>query len=147
MTEPAPHWLRALRTYVALIALGNLAWEILHLPLYTIWATGTRGEQAFAVVHCTGGDVLIALAALTLALVIAGERGWPAVATLTIVFGVAYTTFSEWHNVYVRRSWAYSEWMPLLRIAGYQIGVSPILQWVVVPGVALWAAARASVRP
>ena len=147
MTEPAPHWLRALRTYVALIPLGNLAWEILHLPLYTIWATGTRGEQAFAVVHCTGGDVLIALAALALALVIAGERGWPAVATLTIVFGVAYTTFSEWHNVYVRRSWAYSEWMPLLRIAGYQIGLSPILQWVVVPGVALWAAARASVRP
>ena len=147
MTEAAPHWLRALRMYVALIALGNLAWEILHLPLYTIWTTGTRGEQAFAVLHCTGGDVLIALAALTLALVIAGERGWPAVATLTIVFGVAYTTFSEWHNVYVRRSWAYSEWMPLLRIAGYQICLSPILQWVVVLGVALWAAARASVRP
>ena len=147
MTEAAPHWLRALRMYVAVIALGNLAWEILHLPLYTIWTTGTRGEQAFAVVHCTGGDVLIALAALTLALVIAGERGWPAVATLTIVFGVAYTAFSEWHNVYVRRSWAYSEWMPLVRIAGYQIGLSPILQWAVVPGVALWATARASVRP
>ena len=25
----------------------------LQLPLYTLWATGTRKEQAFAVLHCT----------------------------------------------------------------------------------------------
>jgi hypothetical protein len=127
------------------ILLGNLAWEILHLPLYTIWTTGTLGERTFAVVHCTGGDLLIALASLTLALVLAGERGWPTVATLAIAFGVAYTGFSEWHNVYVRRSWAYSEWMPVIRIAGHEIGLSPLFQWLIVPATALWGVYRLNV--
>lgn len=139
-------WLGALRAYVAAIALGNLAWEVLQLPLYTIWKTGTLGEQAFAVAHCTGGDVLIALAALTLALVLVGERGlWP-VALLAIALGVAYTGFSEWLNVYLRRSWAYSEWMPLLSLGRYRIGLSPILQWLVVPSLALWVASRRLAR-
>jgi hypothetical protein len=67
-------WLRALRIYLGVIIAANLTWEFLHLPLYTIWTTGTLGEQVFAAVHCTGGDILIALASLTLALVLAGER-------------------------------------------------------------------------
>jgi hypothetical protein len=146
MQSLAPPWLSALRAYFALILLGNLAWEFLHLPLYTIWTTGTRAEQAFAAVHCTGGDLLIALASLTLALVLAGQRGWVSVAALAITFGVAYTAFSEWHNVYVRRSWAYSAWMPLLPLGGYPIGLSPILQWPVVPSGALWVASRAHHR-
>ena len=52
-------WLPALRRYLAVMVLGNLAWEIAQLPLYTIWRTGTFGEKAFAVLHCTGGDLLI----------------------------------------------------------------------------------------
>jgi hypothetical protein len=135
--------LRALRTYLGVIAAGNLAWEFLHLPLYTIWTTGTRGEQGFAAVHCTGGDILIAVASLTLALVLAGERGWLTVGALSIAFGVAYTGFSEWHNVYVRRSWGYSQWMPAVPIMSYAIGLSPLLQWIFVPAAALWAARRA----
>jgi hypothetical protein len=88
-----PDWPRALRVYLEVIALGDLAWEAAHLPLYTIWRTGTPGERALAVVHCTGGDLLIALTCLALALVLAGEPAWPLrthrrVAALTIVFGV-----------------------------------------------------------
>lgn len=135
-------WLGALRTYFAAVALGNLAWEILQLPLYTIWTTGTLGEQAFAVVHCTGGDILIALAALSLALVLVGGRGFWPVAILAIGLGVAYTGFSEWLNVYLRRSWAYSDWMPLISIGRHRIGLSPILQWLLVPAFSLWAASR-----
>jgi hypothetical protein len=30
--------------------------DVLQLPLYTVWITGTRKQQAFAVVHCTVGD-------------------------------------------------------------------------------------------
>jgi hypothetical protein len=83
--------LRALRTYLGVIVVGNLAWEFLHLPLYTIWTTGTLGEKVFAAVHCTGGDIPIALASLALALVFGGDRGWTTVGALAIVFGVAYT--------------------------------------------------------
>jgi Cu(I)/Ag(I) efflux system membrane protein CusA/SilA len=51
--KTSPTWLRGLRAYLASIAVGNLGWESLQLPLYTIWNTGTFREQAFAVVHCT----------------------------------------------------------------------------------------------
>jgi hypothetical protein len=33
-------------------------------------------------------------------------------------------------------SWAYSDWMPVIPIAGLSIGLSPLLQWIVVPAAA-----------
>ena len=45
----ASKWLSALRYYLACILLANLLWEILQLPLYTIWTEGTPAEIAFAV--------------------------------------------------------------------------------------------------
>jgi hypothetical protein len=137
----APRWLGAFRTYLGCIAAGNLAWETLHLPLYTIWKTGSTSEQLFAVVHCTLGDLLIALSALTAALLLSGNEGWPArgfwqVAALALVFGVAYTAFSEWLNVVIRASWAYSDLMPVISIGGLRLGLSPLMQWIAVPAVA-----------
>jgi hypothetical protein len=134
-------WHAALRRYLVVIALGNLVWEFAHMPLYTIWTTGTWGEIAFAAIHCTGGDILIALSALTFALLALGSGAWPlerfrAVATLTIALGIGYTIFSEWLNIVVRAAWAYSDLMPVLPVLGFHVGLSPLLQWVVVPLVA-----------
>ncbi len=134
-------WLPGLRVYLTITFVGNLVWEALHLPLYTIWSAGTLTEQAFAAGHCTLGDVLIAASTLTLALLLVGDRRWPLdrfwpVAILTIAFGLAYTVFSERLNTVVRAAWAYSDWMPIVSIAGLRIGLSPLLQWIVVPGVA-----------
>lgn len=131
-------WMSGARTYLALIFAGNLIWEIAQLPLYTIWTTGTRWEQAFAVAHCTAGDLLIAVSTLALALVAAGNRNWPRerfwrVAALAIVLGVGYTIFSEWLNINVRAAWAYSERMPVLPLFGFNAGLSPLLQWIIVP--------------
>jgi hypothetical protein len=145
-------WLLGLRVYLGTMALGNLAWEVLHLPLYTIWTTGTLREQAFAVVHCTSGDLLIALSSLTIALVAAGNHLWPRdrfwpVALLTVVLGVGYTAFSEWLNVVVRASWAYSERMPVVPLFGVTLGLSPLLQWSVVPAAAFAIVNRVTSRP
>lgn len=145
LTASPKNWLVALRAYLLVLAGGSLLWEAAHLPLYTIWQTGTWRENVFAVVHCTGGDLLIATASLTLALVLVGHAEWPArrfglVATLAMVFGLAYTTFSEWLNIVVRQSWAYSELMPVLNVAGFDLGLSPLAQWIVVPLLAFaWA--------
>ncbi len=132
---------RSLRAYLGLSLVGNLTWEVLQLPLYTIWTAGSVREQAFAVVHCTLGDLLIAVSTLTIALIIAGHHAWPherfwPVAILTVAFGVGYTAFSEWLNVVVRASWAYSDWMPVVTVLGQRIGLSPLLQWIVVPAIA-----------
>lgn len=37
-------WLLALKAYLGVTAIANLAWETLHLPLYTIWTTGSPRE-------------------------------------------------------------------------------------------------------
>jgi hypothetical protein len=140
-------WLSTLRRYLLVILTGNIVWETLHLPLYTIWEEGTAAELAFAVLHCIGGDVLIALSSLVLALILVGDGTWPGrryalVATITIVFGLGYTIFSEWLNIVVRESWAYSDLMPVIPII--DTGLSPVAQWIVIPLVGFWWARQPS---
>ncbi|MGE3279967.1 MAG: hypothetical protein AB7O13_03010 [Alphaproteobacteria bacterium] len=144
MSVPS-NWLRGLRRYLVVTAIANLFWETAHLPLYTIWTDGTLRENVFAVLHCTGGDVLIALSAWAFAILVAGRPGWPVeatwrVAVLTVIAGFTYTLFSEWLNTTVRQSWTYSPWMPVL--PGLGTGLSPAFQWLVIPSLALWAAGR-----
>jgi hypothetical protein len=129
----------ALAIYVGLSAVAHLAWEIAQLPLYQLWYTASRSEITFAVLHCTGGDVLIALSTLLAAFVLLKAWRWPRLkvfqlAMIAAPLGLVYTAFSEWLNVYVRQSWSYALEMPTLSIFGHQIGVSPLAQWVFVPG-------------
>ncbi len=70
-------WRIVLRRYLIFVAAANPAWEAAHLPLYSIWTTGSVGELAFVVVHCTTGDVLIGTSSLVLALLLIGGA-WPA---------------------------------------------------------------------
>lgn len=141
-------WLVGLKTYLAVIVIANSIWEVLQLPLYTIWTTGSAREIAFAIIHCTFGDALIALAALIIALISAGTKGWPgerynSVLGLTLALGVGYTIFSEWLNIVVRASWAYSPLMPVVPVIG--TGLSPLMQWIVIPAIALTGARRAAI--
>jgi len=144
---PAAQWHSALRRYLAVIATGNLVWEFFHMPLYTIWREGTPGKIVFAALHCTGGDILVALASLMVGLLLVGNGAWPAgrfraVAAFTIVLGVSYTIFSEWLNIVRRAAWAYSDLMPVVSLWGFEVGLSPLLQWIVVPSAAFWWARR-----
>lgn len=134
-------WLSFLRRYIALMALGNLVWEFAHMPLYTLWETGTPREIVFAALHCTGGDMLIALAALVAALILFGSSRWPLqtygrVAIATITIGLAYTLFSEWLNIEIRAAWAYRDLMPVIPFV--DAGLSPVTQWIVLPGLTFW---------
>jgi len=99
-------------------------------------STGTAVEITVAIVHCTAGDVLITVGTLVIAGLIARGVGWPrfgvCMLLAAIVLGIAYTVFSEWLNVEVRRSWSYTAAMPVLPWLG--TGLSPVLQWLVVPG-------------
>lgn len=138
-------WLSALRRFFLITAVGHLIWEFAHMPLYTLWNTGTRGEIVFAAVHCTGGDVMIASVTLLIALLLFGNNQWPrqsfsTVALSMILFGIGYTLFSEWLNIVIRKSWAYNEAMPIVPV--FEVGLSPLLQWIVIPTVAMWWARR-----
>lgn len=54
-----------------------------------------------------------------------------------MLFGAGYTIFSEWMNTTVLRSWTYSSAMPTIDLGGFEIGLSPLAQWVVIPPLAL----------
>ena len=135
----------AIAAYLSVMAIAHLLWETLQLPLYTIWLNSRTQDIAFAVVHCTVGDIMIAGLSLLAALVVLGARTWPAerfvrVIALTILIGAAYTVFSEWLNTSVRKSWTYSELMPIVPWIG--TGLSPLLQWLVVPALGFAAVRR-----
>jgi hypothetical protein len=146
-TATAPQW-RPIRRFLCGAAVGNLLWEAAHVPLYTLWLTGSLSSIVYSVLHCTAGDVLIATISLALALACFGRNGWPlhryrTVAIATILAALCYTVFSEWLNVEVRGAWAYRDLMPRLPMLG--TGLTPTLQWIVVPAVAFWWARRGSV--
>jgi len=52
-----------------------------------------------------------------------------------IVLGAGYTIFSEWLNVEIRRTWSYTAAMPVVPFIG--TGLTPLLQWLIVPSLAL----------
>ena len=63
----------------------------------------------------------------------------------SVLLGTAYTVFSEWLNIEIRRSWSYTETMPV--VPGLGTGVTPLLQWVIVPGLAFAIIAYRDRRP
>ncbi|MEX2454713.1 MAG: hypothetical protein WD470_08410 [Rhodospirillaceae bacterium] len=126
------------------MALGSLVWEFAHMPLYTLWETGSPGEIVFAAIHCAGGDILIATSALLAALFLFGSSEWPKagyrrVGLAAIAIGLGYTLFSEWLNIEVREAWAYRELMPVIPVI--DAGLSPVAQWLILPVLAFWWAA------
>ena len=128
-----------LALWTALAGGLNLVWEIIQLPLYTIYYETDLQTIAYAVAHCTLGDALIALSSFLLAAAATRSWNWPvdrAVpgAGIAVMAGLTYTALSEWLNVSVRGSWAYAPAMPRL----FGLGLSPLLQWLVLPVLGLF---------
>jgi len=118
----------------ALAFVLNLAWEIAQVRLYTIWAASDGMGVAKALLHCSVGDVVIALAMFALAGLVLRRPNWPAShpwtgVAIVVVGSIAFTAWSEWNNVYRIGAWGYTESMPML----FGIGLSPLLQWIVLP--------------
>ena len=134
--DPARRPLRFALSYVLVLTVVNLVWEIAQLPLYTLWTEASLAKKTFAILHCTIGDGLIGSATLALARLAFGGRRWPAqhywrVALAATLLGIAYLIFSEWLNVSLRGSWAYRDAMPT--VGPLATGLAPLLQWVILP--------------
>jgi hypothetical protein len=130
----------------ALAFVLNLLWEIAQVRLYTIWLAADRMSIAWALLHCTLGDVVIALALFALAGVALRCADWPALRPWTggaiVVLGaLTYTAWSEWFNVYRAGNWGYAASMPMV----FGIGLAPLLQWLILPP--LMVGAHRKLRP
>lgn len=114
----------------------NLAWEIAHVRLYTLWVEADRSTVAWSLLHCTLGDVVIALTMFALAGIVLRQTDWPVPSpwsggAIVTVGAMAFTAWSEWFNVYQIGNWSYTASMPMIQ----GIGLSPLLQWLILPSI------------
>ena len=91
---------------------------------------------AWALLHCTLGDVVIALAMFVLAGIGLRRADWPALhpwigGAIVVIGAMGFTAWSEWYNVYRAGNWGYTSSMPMI----FGIGLSPLLQWLILPPV------------
>jgi hypothetical protein len=118
-------------------------WEVAQLPLYTLWVDPNHQRVVLYVLHCVGGDVLIATALFLFVATLLRDFAWPARrpwlgGTIVVVVGLIYTGFSEWYNVYQTQAWRYTEAMPLV----FGVGLTPLLQWIAVSALMVAVFAR-----
>jgi hypothetical protein len=124
----------------ALAFVLNLTWEIAHIRLYTIRAAGDGASVVLALLHCTLGDAVIALAMFALAGIVLWRADWPASrpwtgGVIVVIGATAFTAWSEWYNVYRTGNWGYTASMPMI----FGIGLTPLLQWLILPPVLVGA--------
>ncbi len=128
-------WPQALRRYLGVSIAAHMLWEVAQLPLYTLWTTATRKQQAFAVLHCTDGEAIIAELSLVVALALFARWTGPnagvfRVYLASLTLGVVDTIYSEWLNTSVRGSWAYSDRMPVVPVIGHLAHVALIAPYL-----------------
>ena len=125
----------------------HFAWETAQLPLYTLWRESEWSYILYSLLHCTLGDMLILLACYEAVALLSRNRHWLGGTLLWkgpvfTILGVSYTVYSEINNVYLEKTWAYTEMMPLVPVMG--VGLAPLLQWVILPPLMLWLLRRMS---
>ena len=137
---------------VVFALLLNFPWEVLQAPLFEGMAAAPHSAVVGACLQATLGDAAIMLLAHAMVAAVTRRRRWVLAPSRYevagfIAVGVAITAVIVWLATRGRwaQTWAYSAEMPV--IPGIEIGLSPLLQWVVVPPVALWFVWRLSAWP
>ena len=117
----------------------NFSWEVVHTYFYTL-KDSDFNTMLYGWLHCTWGDVMITLGSFWLVSLMGWNRRWFLNLNRRnfvgfIMIGVVYTLFSELANVEVFRSWGYNELMPVIPLV--RVGLTPVLQWMVIPSVTI----------
>lgn len=130
------------RRSLGIVLLGfllNLAWEALQMSYYAGPARGLavrlRSHMGPAL-----GDALVILAICWLGAILFGDPGWSPGAdrrrwVFVLAGGALVAVGIEWRALFVTGAWAYAPGMP--RVPGLQVGLLPLLQMLLLPGVTL----------
>lgn len=129
----------------------NFPWEVLQAPLFKGMASAPHSAVIGACLQGTLGDVVIMLLAHASVVAVTRHRRWVLAPSRRevaafVAVGVMITAVIEWLATRGQwaQTWTYSSAMPV--IPGIEIGLSPLLQWVIVPPIALWFVRRQSAR-
>ena len=139
-------FLDAPETNVAIFAfLLNLTWELAQVPLFAGMPSAEHWQAILVCGRATLGDAVIALVGFWAVAGSAHTRSWmlwPTAGQLTgfVAVGVLITILMEWLATQVLHRWTYAEAMPVIPLLG--VGLSPLLQWVVLPPIVVWFVRR-----
>ena len=119
----------------------NLAWEAIQSPLFFFEQQSSLAALSGCLLFCSGVDALMTLIAFWTLALARKDRYWflrPEAKDwiLFVVVAVSLAVLSEYTAVHYRDLWKYSTLMPV--IPGLDIGVIPIIQWLLLPPLALW---------
>ncbi len=138
--------LEAPETNVAIFAfLLNLTWEFAQVPLFAGMSSAEHWRAILVCGRATLGDVCISLVAFWAVAACTRARSWvlrPAVRQVSgfVAVGVLITMVMEWLATQVLGRWSYGEAMPVIPLL--EVGLSPLLQWIVLPPIVLWLVRR-----
>jgi len=126
----------------------SFIWEMLQMPFFDV-GSATSWEKTLGCTLATFGDAGILVLAYTVVSILNRDRHWMhrpnfgKIATYLLT-GLGITVIIEKIATNVPSEsgwgWRYSELMPLL--PGTNIGLVPILMWIVIPLITLWFARR-----
>ena len=125
----------------------NFAWEVLQAPLFVGMADARFTDVIKGCAQATVGDMVILLIGHAGIALLARDRGWvltPSRRQLAgfVAIGVSITAVIEWLATHGRwvSSWTYAPAMPV--VPGIGLGLTPLLQWVVLPLLVVWFVQR-----
>lgn len=119
----------------------NFLWEFAQAPLFSSMKQLALEEALFVCLRATLGDVVLALAAYLGVALATHDLRWalrPSGGRLAAftALGIGATILLELHAIGTGR-WVYDDSMPRLPLLG--VGLSPILQWTLLPPISLVA--------
>lgn len=139
-------WLNLPEVNVGIFAfLLNFVWEVAQVPLFEGMRFLGHWQAIQVCARATLGDVGIGLVAFWTVAAVYRSRRWvlrPACRQVLgfAAVGVVITVVMEWLATHALGRWAYAASMPT--IPGLEVGVSPLLQWVVLPPLIIWFVRR-----
>lgn len=131
---------------VALFAfLLNLVWEFAQVPLYGDLPSRGHWASIKLCARATLGDAVIAVMAFWVVATLVASRRWitaPSAAQVAcfVGIGLGISTALEWVAIHVQGRWAYGAAMPIVPVL--QIGLAPVLQWLILPPLVVWFVTR-----
>lgn len=123
----------------------HFVWEYIQAPIYAGMIEMNHWDGIKLCTSATFGDVGFALTAFWVTSLTARSRQWifdPSARQVLLFLGVgiALTISFEYYYTTISLRWTYSELMP--RVPPFGTGLSPLLQWLVIPLLVVWFTRR-----
>ena len=123
----------------------HFVWEFVQAPTYAGMIELNHWDGIKLCMSATFGDVGFTLLAYGITTFFARSRSWvlrptPKDILIFLSVGITLTVGFEYYYTNISLRWTYSELMPL--VPPFGTGLSPLLQWIILPILVLWFTQR-----